>query len=184
MKHATWCSVHPISGKNLTSLSFARETSTIIDIIKPLTSLCRRKRQKRQKRSKENDYACSKVENSTQFVNVYSPVSDVLVEFFAGTVIAEIFVRVKISYSSVRELFVRYTFSYFKGGVTYTDTRTRLSYATNFRTCSQKCEMYEIKSRRKFLRLQYLILRFFPNSKSSQNIVSANNSNNKVAKNL
>ena len=48
-------------------------------------------------------------------------------------------------------VFVRYKFSYLEAGVTYTGIRTRLSYATNFRTFSQKYEIYEnlIKSRTK-----------------------------------
>ena len=46
-------------------------------------------------------------------------------------------------------VFVRYKFSYLEGGVTYTGIRTRDLYATNFRTFSQKYEIYEIKSRTK-----------------------------------
>ena len=59
-----------------------------------------------------------------------------------ATVIAEIFVcRVKLSYSCGSRLsIVRYKFSHYKGGVTYTGKRVWFSYATKFRTFSQKYE--------------------------------------------
>ena len=64
-KHATWCRVHPLFGKNQ-SLSFARKFPTVIDVIKrhflELVTT-REEEKKRQKPSKENDYACSKVKN-------------------------------------------------------------------------------------------------------------------------
>ena len=56
--------------------------------------------------------------------------------------------------------FVRYKFSYLEGGVTYTGIHTRLSYATNFRTFSQKYEMYEIKSRTKISAITVMALFF------------------------
>ena len=96
-------------------MNFARETPTIIDIIKRHfleLVMARKGRKERQKRSKENDYACSKVENRWS-----------------------------------RSLWL-----YIHHGA-WCDGR-------NF--CG------------------YLILRFFPNRKNSQNIVPANNSNNKV----
>ena len=43
--------------------------------------------------------------------------------------------------------FVRYKFLYCKGGVTYTVIRVWFSYATKFRTFSQKYKKYEIKVR-------------------------------------
>ena len=56
-----------------------------------------------------------------------------------STVIAENFVRVKISYSSVRGLSYAKV-SYCKGDVTDAGIRVWFSYAKNFRTFSQKYE--------------------------------------------
>ena len=58
-----------------------------------------------------------------------------------GTIIAEIFVLLDPG------TFVRYTFSYSKDGVTYIGIRAWFSYATKFRTLSQKYEVNEIKLR-------------------------------------
>ena len=60
IKHATWCSVHPLSGKNKVLISFARETPTIIDIIKRHFLELVMAQKGRKERQKETDYACSK----------------------------------------------------------------------------------------------------------------------------
>ena len=107
MPHGAACT-RLISGKNKVLISFARETPTIIDIIKRhLLELvmAREGRKEKAETIKENGYACFKMEN--QFLILHA--------WCVGR---------------------------------------------NF--CG------------------YLILRFFPNRKNSQNIVPANNSNNKV----
>ena len=66
-----------------------------------------------------------------------------------NTVIAEIFVRLKISYSSVRELSYAINFRTSRTARHTLVLRTRLLYATNFHTFSQKYEINKIKSRTK-----------------------------------
>ena len=74
MKHAT---VQRASENKV--YVFARETSAIVDIIKrhflKLVIAWEGRKEKVETiiGSKENDYACSKVENITQFVIVYTP---------------------------------------------------------------------------------------------------------------
>ena len=68
---------------------------------------------------------------------------------FANTVIAEIFVRVKISYSSVRELSYAINFRTARAVSQTLLYVAWFSYATKFRTFRQKYEIYEIKSRTK-----------------------------------
>ena len=65
-----------------------------------------------------------------------------------STVIAKIFICVKILHSSVRELSYAINFRTSRA-VSHTGIRTWLSYATNFRTFSQKYEIYEINSHTK-----------------------------------
>ena len=65
------------------------------------------------------------------------------------TVIAEVFVRVNISYSSVRRLSYAINFRATRAVSHTLVYGVWFSYATKFRTFSQKYEKYEIKSRTK-----------------------------------
>ena len=78
-----------------------------------------------------------------------------------STVIAEIFVRVKISYSGVRELSYAINFCTSRAVSHTLVLRAKLSHATNFRTFSQKYEIYEIKLRTKISAIT--VLTFFFN---------------------
>ena len=75
--------------------------------------------------------------------------------FKVHTVIAEIFVRVKISYSSMHGLSYPRHFRTARAECAYTGIRASLSYATKFRTLTSKSTQNTKLNRvRKFLRLQ------------------------------
>ena len=77
-----------------------------------------KKEKKTRKQSIENDYACSKVENITQFVIVYSRVPDVLVEIFLRALNFAIFSKTqknhKILYPQIKTEITYYICSFFK----------------------------------------------------------------------
>ena len=91
MKHATWCSVHPLSGEQ--SLSFIRETPTVIDIIKRhfLELVMAREGRKEKAETIKGERICM-IQSGPQnhhavcdCMYLVPRVPDLLVEIFAGT---------------------------------------------------------------------------------------------------